>query len=266
MVPSWASRPLHRATDALDEINRVLHLSIRGIAQMAKSAALVEALENLERDNGEALSKEAESRIERAQREAQFAQKEVDRGFPVLHAHAVVAIWGVLEAIIEDLVLAYLENEPDLLSQPAFATIRVPLAEYEQLERGERLRFLVSEYARNSKADLKLGIGRFETMLEPVRLAGGVKDEVRRDLLEHQQIRHVLVHRAGIADRKLASHCPWLDIPVGTATEITHRQYFKFLRAVEAYLIEVMVRMLVRDGVPRDEAEDRIRKRGASDA
>lgn len=258
MAGDWATLPLHRALDAVDEIDRVLHLSMRGIANVAASVPLVEALANLDRVRGEGDPVEAERKIATARREADFAEKEAARDFPVLHAHATVALWGVLEATVEDLVLAYLENDPSCLTHQSFAPVRIPLAEFEQLEKPERLRLLLSEYKRNSKAELKLGIGRFETILEPVRLAGGMKEDLRRDLYEHQQVRNVIVHRGGVVDRRLLLNCPWLGFTAGTTIVVSHDMYRKYMRGVDVYFIELMVRMLVRDGFSREAAEARL--------
>lgn len=258
--------PLHRAREAIEEIDRVLHLSVRGIAQLSKSAPLIEALENYDRfKGGEVDPVESKRRIALARAEAEFAQRELDRGFPILHSHATVALWGLLEATIEDVALEFLESDASSLAHPSLASIRIPLTEFEQLERSDRVRFLLAEYTRNSKADLKLGVTRFETLLDLVRLSGGVEEGLRRDLFEHHQVRNAIVHRAGVADRRLVVHCPWLDIKVGTAIVVSHRQYVHYRNAAEAYLVELVMRMYVRDGLTREEAETQIRKYATND-
>src|SRR5437016_5050276 len=113
------SAPLHRAREAVEELDRVLHLSIRGIAQLSKSAPLIEALENYDRVIGTEVDPvESERRIALARAEAEFAQRELDRGFPILHSHATVALWGILEATIEDVALEFLEADASSLAHP----------------------------------------------------------------------------------------------------------------------------------------------------
>ena len=255
------SAPLRRALEIIEEIDRVLHLSIKGIARLSKSASLIEAVENYERVMGTEVDPvESERRIALARAEAEFAQRELDRGFPILHTHATVALWGILEATVEDVALEFLEADASSLAHPSLSAIRISLAEFEQLERVDRLRFLLAEYMRNSKADWKLGVARFETLLELVRLSGGVEEGLRRDLFEHHQVRNALVHRAGVADRRLVAHCPWLGLSVGSPIVLSHGRYVRYRNAATTYLMELLVRMFVRAGLTRSEAEIRVRK------
>ncbi len=192
-MADWATAPLHRAHEAVHEIDRVLHLSRRGITQIAHSVPLVEALLEVERVRGTAVDPaERQRQIDAARREAEFAQREVEHGYPVLHAHATVALWTTLEVGIEDLVLAHLEHEPKHLAKPALGAIRIPVAEYEQLDRLERLRLLLNEFSRSSKAEFKQGVTRFEIVLALIDLSGGIDEDTRRRLFEHQQVRNVI--------------------------------------------------------------------------
>lgn len=234
---------------------------------MSRSAPLVEALENLERVSGTDVDlAKSERRIASARAEAEFAQRELDRGFPILHSHAVVALWGILEATIEDVVLEFLGADPASLTHPSIASIRIPLAEFEQLDRPDRLRFLLAEYTRSSKADLKLGVNRFETLLELVRLSGPVEEGLRRDFFEHHQVRNAIVHRAGLADRRLLTQCPWLGLTVGAPIVISHERYLQYRTAIARHLVELVIRMFVREGLTRTEAEARVRSHGEEDA
>jgi len=74
--------------------------------------------------SSEPLPAEAERRIAAARVEAEFAQTEVDGGFPVLHATATVSLWGVLEATVEDVALAFLEHDSACLANPVLSAIR----------------------------------------------------------------------------------------------------------------------------------------------
>lgn len=53
-----------------------------------------------------------------------------------------------------------------------------------------------------------LGVARFETLLALVELSGAIDEEHRKGLFELQQVRNVIVHRAGIVDRRLREQCP----------------------------------------------------------
>jgi hypothetical protein len=239
-APGVAS--LDRARGAMDEVDRVLHLSMGGISQIAKIVPLLLNMENYR------------------QGWVEFAQKELDRGFPVLHSHAIVALWGILEATIEDFVIEFLEYNTSSLAHPSLASIRVPLAEFEQLDKTDRLRLLLAEYGCHSKADLKQGVTRFETFLDLVRLSGGVDENLRRNLFEHQQVRNAIVHRAGLADRRLVVQCPWLNLKVGGPIHVSHSEYLRYHDAMSTYLTELVIRTFVRKGMSREQAEVEGRK------
>jgi hypothetical protein len=83
-----------------------------------------------------------------------------------------VAIWASLEALIEDIVVESFQHNPSLLQAEAIRKIKIGFGEYELLNPEERLRFVVKELARQTNADLKQGVNRFETLLENVGLSG----------------------------------------------------------------------------------------------
>ena len=265
-MPHWSSAVFHGFHDQIQEIDRVLHLCMDGLQQLAHGVPLAEALAELDKIDKPDLDPEAQKRrLESVRRRAEFASKEIERGFPILHAHAVVATWGALEAFIEDLVLAWLQNEPKLLSSDSFSGVRIPLAEYQLLDDEERLRVLLREFSRQSKADLKGGLSGFEILLESVGMAGGVEDETRTTLFEMYHVRNVLVHRAGVVDRRLAKACSWLNLAVGSKLFISHDKYLAYVGAIGAYMVELVKRSLRARGYSPEEAE-RLVKRDVGEA
>lgn len=84
----------HAFAEYVHQIDGVLHLSIQGLTQITRSVEMVEALMKYEEVSEERLSPEEENkRLERAKEQAAFAQAEMEKGFPVVHAHAVVGLW-----------------------------------------------------------------------------------------------------------------------------------------------------------------------------
>ncbi len=259
-MKSLVSATFHRFHDHVHEIDRVLRLCIDGLMSVASSVPLVEALANLDKFEKDDFDSDASARhVDSARRRAEFAQHEIDRGFPILHAHALVAIWGGLEAFVEDLVTVWLSNDASALQSDAWASVKIPFAEFQSLEPEERVRALVREYARQTKADLKSGASRFEVLLGPIGLSGAIDEDVRKTLFEMSQVRNVLVHRAGLVDRRLAEGCPWLGLTVGEPLLVSRAKYDEYLQAVSRYLVELVKRNLIREGRSREEAERMVR-------
>lgn len=247
---------LKQARDNVVEIDTVLRLSIKGWIQLARSGPLVEALGNLDRlTNAQFDAHLSAERVQTARSDEQYASAEKDRGFPLLHHSATVALWGALEAAVEDLALEYLEHDRSALDRPPLASIKIPLVEFSKLSNSERLGFLLAEFTRRSSSEFRPGIGRFEPILELVGLSGGFDSALKRDLLELQQVRNVLVHRAGVADARIVKQCPWLGLNAGSRITVLHDQYARYFGATLIYLFELIVRMMVRDGRSREDAE-----------
>jgi len=107
-----------RFGEQLKEINLILVYSLDGINGQISLPKLIEAMAELEALQGRSLSKgESERRLQEAQDGAKFASAQVQSGFPVLYAHAAVAIWAAIETFVEDLVVFGLLDDKSLLQK-----------------------------------------------------------------------------------------------------------------------------------------------------
>lgn len=215
----------------LNEANEVYRLSIQGIHELKNRAQVVNALHNL---NSAAVREkfaspegliESESKLRSAEHLAQLAESEITNEFPLLHAHALAGIWGALEAFVNDLVVQVLLSYPATRTHEAIQNIRVPLIEFESLSAEERIKLVVSEVSKSKKTQDRIGVGGFEILLDLVGLGGAVPPEMSKNLLELQQLRHVIVHRGSIADRHLIDRCPWLGLQIGVRVRINVEHY-----------------------------------------
>src|SRR5258706_1188649 len=145
-IPRYAAAPVQGFLDSWRSDFRLLHLSMRGIHVLTAMPGIFEAL--IPSSDPTEVEKLNSDLVE-AKKEADFAENECKTGFPLLHAHALVGMWGALEAAIEDLLVAILINEPDVLNKEAFAKVRIPLAEFETKDKEERMRFLIADLGRN---------------------------------------------------------------------------------------------------------------------
>lgn len=239
-----------RSIGYITELDRVLRLCLQGLSQISKLPALAEAIANVEKeDDNEPFSAEQQQHLDETAEMAAFAAREIESGFPTLHAHTVIALWGALEILVEDIVVFWLQKTPGLLSSNSIAKIKIPLGEYELLDTQERMRFVSKELARSLNTDLKIGVGRFEAVLTAVDLGGTIEEDLRQSLLELSQIRNVLVHRAHIIDRPLKEMCPWLALEVGQKLRIDHDMYLKYFGATHDYLLCLINRVRVHQGL-----------------
>lgn len=249
----WAAEPFRRFLNYLYESRRILLLTMQGVSQIARSLPLAEALALLEREEErlEVQTQEEKRYLDQVKETADFAKMEEERGFPRLHAHALVETWSALEVLAEDLIVAWLVNIPESLSNPEVAKIRLPLSEYDVPEKEERMRSVYRELERNLKSHERFGVKCIEVLLNAVGLPGHeIPEDVRRNIFEMQQVRNAVVHRGSIADRRLTEACPWLGLELGALIRVTHQDYERYFRSVHDYVLSLINRVRAHFGIP----------------
>jgi hypothetical protein len=248
--PSYAIGPLKAFHAYIAESDRLLHLSMRGISSLRGMPGLIEALADFRSEDADnPVNDERYEPLELAKADALFAEKEYAAGFPLLHAHTLVGVRGALEAAIEDTVVSLLVNEPELLQSGALAKVRIPLAEFETLEKDERMRLLVTELERGQGLSRKQGADSFEALLELVGLSGSLDPEVKKLLWQMHHVRNVIVHRGSVADRRLVMSCPWMGLKVGDKVVVTHESLRRYEEALCSYTVMLVKRLGARYGV-----------------
>jgi hypothetical protein len=184
-----------------------------------------------------------------AKEAAEFANKECESGFPLMHAHTVVGCWGAFEAAIEDMLVGVLMNEPEVLRREAFARLRIPLAEFELLDKEQRMRLLIGDLGRNSTFGRKQGVDGFEGMLAAVSLDGVIDDDIKKTIWEMHHVRNVIVHRVSLADRRLVKNCSWMGLRIGDKVVVTHESLGSYGEALAKYVLIIVERACLRYGV-----------------
>lgn len=245
-LPEWVKPPLRQCFARIEDENRVLHLSMKGLSQLRTLPKVLEVLHSIDlRTEAEAAERALlADRLTAAKKDAEWVQREVKDGYPILHAHSVVALWSALEVLSEDLSACWLSNKPGCWQHPSISRLRIGLGEYEAMLRDERIRFVIRELSRSLSIDLKTGIGRLEPLLEVFDLAPVVGPNLRRALHELSQVRNVVVHAGGRADRKLLTDCPWLPWRLGELVVIEHELYGWYYRAADRYAERVFHQVL----------------------
>jgi hypothetical protein len=180
-------------------------------------------------------AKEREDRKQRAKGNADLAEKEVSAGFPVLHSQQTVFLWGALEGVFEDILVAWLTNEESTLKNPMLKRIKIQLADFIQMDVTERMPYLVSELKREHRAGHHSSIEVFERILEQIGLGGGMDPQLKRNLIELEQVRNILLHKKGMIDSRFTDVCPWIRAKVGTRLVPDEQHVMKYSDAVLDY-------------------------------
>jgi len=229
----------------------VLELCTRGIHMITSMPQALSALEHAREvlEKGHRPKEIIDKELAHAEALSQLAQREISSDFSILHSRALVFLWNGLESLVKDILRDWAVNRPEILTSEPWASQRVKIGEYESLDVEQRAAYLVELVDQSVGGPMKQGINRLEKLLEAIHLNGSVEEERRRGLFELQQVRNVLVHRAGIADRRLCELCPSLHLEPGTRVEIDRKKYRKYADSVGGYLTELIFRTAEAFGV-----------------
>lgn len=219
--PEWATAPLKRFLAQNIEFKMLLVASMQGIRTLRRTSGLDADLTTL-------------------------AANEFDKGYPLLNAHALVGLWGAFEAMIDDLLVGFLVNEPASLRNETFAKLKIPQA-VRVLEKDEQMRWLIAKFRLT--IGKRRGVDRVELLLTPFGLSGAVDADIKQEILGMHHIRNVLVHRASIADRRVVEGCPWLHLTVGEPILVNIDMFKTFSSAMDRYVLEVVHRVNDKFGI-----------------
>jgi hypothetical protein len=234
--------------DKHERRTHVLRLSMSGISMIRGVPKAIAALAA-----ADAGLEDAKEKMERAEKDKELAQREVDHDFPLLHEQATIALWSELEALVRSFLARLLANNPAAWHCEAIKKLRVRLGDYVGLETLDRCLWIIDLIDQELSGPLRSGVTRFENLLQPFQLSGSVEPECQKALFELSQVRNVLVHRSGVADRKLLEACPWLNLKAGDNLQITHEMWQAYDGAVGVYVLEIIQRTRVYFGIPRHE-------------
>src|SRR5712691_7225419 len=232
--PDWVKPPLREFLAHKKDLDRVLDLSVRGIAMLRGRYHASKTLMEVASPD-ESYPDEWNKELSELAAERDLAQSEIDNGFPLLHAQATAFLWSQLEEFINKFCATWLEHYPGAWQAESIQKLKVKLGEYEALDPKDRCRWVVSLLDQDTGGPLRAGIARFEELLARFGLSGPLDAEWKKSLFELGHVRNVIVHRNGLADRRLLEACPWLPLSPGDAVKIDHARWHRYSSAVTFY-------------------------------
>jgi len=237
-----------RFSEYLQEIDRILHLSSEGIAQTSKRVKVIEALGEWERAAGKFNSEKHEIAMRDAKEKAAFATQEMSKGFPVLHMHAIVALWTGTETLTRDLFKVWIKFNPALLGRPPLNKIKISAFHFQNLSEDERMDLIVHEMDQYVGPEHRQPIDKYEAILKLFGFKSSLAKSIRRDLLELYHVRNVFVHRRGVVDYRFVDLCPWVKKRPGEVLQMTHKSYVRYMHACNYYFVHILNLILKHHG------------------
>lgn len=236
-----------RKREEMRELELFVHVCENALRQATRAVKGVELQRDTAKFLGEPSPYASDEEFERAKSHAsdiaRFAEAEKSAGLPYLFGLCAVRLWALLEALIDELVVEAMRQPEKCKDQAALSKLKGPLMDFRNASPEEQAEFLAETLKQGVEASLKQGIGRFEAVLDPVGLGGAVDEIVRRALFELNQIRNVIVHKGGKADRRLVESCAWLGMQRGDAVRVSGSMFRRYQLAAYWYVVELRSRI-----------------------
>jgi hypothetical protein len=224
--------------DDLFDLDSFVNCSVEGIGYGTRAVELTDKLKAL----GMPQLKDETAYIRRRKHFENlegFAQREASNGHPYLFSLACIKLCSILEAAVDHVLVELLRNPSTVSSSSRLLRLKGPLIEFMGASELERIIYLREALKQDIAADLKIGAGRFESILDALGLSGTITPSIRKALLELHEIRNVVVHNMGKADKHFKNRCPWIAIEVGESVQVTQVQYRAYNTSGLWYLIEL---------------------------
>jgi hypothetical protein len=264
---------IRKATDELAQLELFVEICYRALDESTQAVKKVEIFEKSQKllDKAEKLLGEKKGKprcidnqaLDKAREKAAeieaFAQKQKGDGFTYLFSLAIIRLWGILEALIDDLAIDFLSNPDVCKDKNLIYSLKGPLLEFARASAEQQTEYLCEKLKEAVNARLKQGIGRFEAILEPIGLGGNIDDAARRILFELGQVRNILIHKAGLADGRFVESCPWLNIKAGMLLKINPPDFLLYKFSAHYYLFLIRLRTIELSGCKISEKIDKIR-------
>ena len=236
-------RIIQEKREDLRALELFVDISLNGLEKATKAVHGIELMQRINEALGDpppfATEEDLANAKARATDVALFAESEKARGFPYLFGIAAIRLWSLLEALVDDLVIESLKDPSQCKDQALLSRLKGPLLEFRNASADDQAEYLAETLKQTVEAALKQGVGKFESILDPVGLGGGIADPVRKCLVELRHVRNAIVHRCGKADRKLIDACPWLQLARGDQVSLNGREFHRYTIAGYWYLIEI---------------------------
>lgn len=159
-----------------------------------------------------------------------------------LHGLAYIRLCTALEVLVDAVLVAVLSDTDRWDQLPMVSGLKVGKVDVVSLLRSsadQRVRFIAEEIKKGIGAPLKSGIGRFECVLDAVGMSGSVPSKVRDSILQLVEVRNAVVHRGGIADRRLVDKVPGLGFKEGDTIQISRVEFAIASTASIWYILEL---------------------------
>ena len=258
-----APDPIDECFDGLKSLDLFVETTLLGVHHASDATGWLEVGRQLSELKGKAIA-DVDAKHQEAKRRSQelegFAQREGSSGHPYLYGLAVVRIWTILEALADDVTLMRLRVGKYSTDASGIGDLKLPLRDVLGVSPERQAESVLAEIKQANRARVQQGVGRFESVLGSVSLAGSVEESVRKALFECCQVRNLVVHRNGVVDAKFVRSCPWFSVAVGDPLPLGRMHFQVYYHAAFWYALAVHIRLKSLDAEALDPKTHEVQK------
>jgi hypothetical protein len=179
-------------------------------------------------------------------------ETELEYASPHVNGLTLISMWSIAEAKIDDLAFLMLQAFPEILERDEFKNLKGNVVSMHKLPETKRIYYIFQCFKQKIDPSEKRGVDRFESILRGVNLGGGIDDDARRCLFGMSEIRHILVHRMGVADHKFVTACKDFQLSEGARIGVTLSLLEAYSHTFKWYILEIdkRLRTYLKEAIP----------------
>lgn len=170
-----------------------------------------------------------------------FTEEQEKRDFPYLTALVSVRLWAMAEAAAREVVVEALKAPGGPADRSKLLKLKGPVGHFLGASQEAQIDLLADSIWQAPEGRFQ-GVERFDAVLRYIGLGGSVPSPLSEILLELSEVRHCIVHRGGVTDRRFLSACPWIALEPGALLPTSMRRYWFHRNAVYWYVLELVRR------------------------
>lgn len=171
-----------------------------------------------------------------------IADKEIGDAFITSYSEAIVTIYSIVEAAVSNVARLIFPLVPEVAEHDKFKKASIPFAKIIGMDTENIYEYFYELYEREVTQGGKYGYNRFDAILKPLNIetSGKLKNNQANDIFELAQVRNVVVHKLGIADKKFIEIFPNFGIQSGSRIVIKQEQFKKYYMACRDFVLAIV--------------------------
>lgn len=179
-----------------------------------------------------------------------FTDEQEKTDFPYLAALVSVRLWAMAEAAAREVIVEALKKPTGPPDRSKLLKLKGPIGQFVGVDFETQAELLADALWQSPEGRFR-GVERFDAVLQIIGLGGSVPSPISEILIELSEVRHCVVHRGGLIDRRFLESCPWITLKVGTLLPTSMKRYWFHRNATYWYILDLVRRWARWQNIPQ---------------